>query len=91
MLEFKQEQSLTLSKLELLVASLEFHLPALKRQPVYTERASKRLTRTRSIQHTVPLCSEPAKLLALHLTVLDKHRIALSLVLQYLTGLRPSG
>ena len=57
-LEFKQEQSLTLSKLELLVASLEFHLPVLKRQLVYTKRASKRLTRTRSIQRTVSLCSD---------------------------------
>ena len=89
-LEFKQEQSLTLSNLELLVASLEFHLPVLKGQLVYTKRASKGLTRTRSIQHTVPLCSEPAKLLALHLTALGKHRIALGLVLQCLTGLRPS-
>ena len=67
-LDFKQEQSLTLSKLELLVASLEFHLPVLKGQLVYTKRASKGLCRTRSIQHTVPFCSEPA-------TALGKHRI----------------
>ena len=89
-LDFKQEQSLTLSKLELLVASLEFHLPVLKGQLVYTKRASKGLCRTRSIQHTVPLLSEPAKLLALHLAALGKHRIALGLVVQCLTGLRPS-
>ena len=87
---FKQQNSLTCSALELLIASLEFHIPALKAQLAYTKRALKGLAREKGIKHTVPLCSGPAKLFAIHLAAAGHYRIAFGLVLQTLTGLRPS-
>ena len=89
--EYKNCCGLTKSKLDYLVASLEFFYPTLKRggmdwcKQVASGMASKHRT-----HHTVPLVSKPARFFGAHMASTGKARMGFGIALQQALGLRPS-
>ena len=91
LLEFRYAyyQKLTKSKFSNLVASLEFFAPSLKRSLPWTHTMITAWARSLPIRHTVALTSGPGKLLAVHMAVRGFTRLALGMLIQISTGLRP--
>ena len=89
-LQYKASCHLSHSKLEQLIAALEFHLLPLKGLLPYSKRVAKGLCRVTSIRHTLPLLSGPAKLFGVLFVAAGFPCLAIGLVVQCLTGLRPS-
>ena len=73
-----------------LVASLEFFLPSVKHQLPWSRAVLAGWSRTASTRHTMPLTRQPPCLVAAHICSRGKSRLALGLLLQVRTGLRPS-
>ena len=89
--EFCHEHpDLTRSKFGNTVAGVEFFFPRVRGKLCWAHAILSGWDAGRSIRHTVPLGKGLARLLACHFCAWGHSRIAIALVLQSCTGLRPS-
>ena len=87
---YKQQHSISRSNFEGLLAALEFFLPQIKGSLLWSKRVGKGLAVQQQVHHTIPLTLGPAKLVAALLASRDLARLGIGLLVQVLTGLRPS-
>ena len=90
LMEFRTEFELTRSKHTLLIAAAEFFIPHLKGRLMLSREALKGRTNAEHINHTIPLPSECAHLLAAWHVSQGRYRLGAAILVQHCTGLRPS-
>ena len=88
--EFKNDQRITKSHMENLVAAVEHVLPTFKGQLVWSHTVLSSWSATYVTEHTVPMCALPAAYIAAHMAADGHPRLGASLILQQALGLRPS-
>ena len=87
---YKQQRLPTRSNFEVLLAALEFFFPHARGQLLWSKRVGKGMAIQQETHHTIPLPLAPAKLLAVLLSSRGLSRLGVGLLVQCLTGLRPS-
>ena len=91
LLEFRYAHpKLTKSKFQTLIAALEFFVPTLRRKLDWSHTMVSAWARAMPVRHTVALTSKPGRLLAIHFVVRGWPRLALGMLVQIATGLRPN-
>ena len=92
LVEYKNEclEVLTPARFGTLIASVEFFFPRFKGKLAWARAVLAGWERCMERKHTVPLGKAPGKLIAVYLAAAGHARLALGLVLQCHTGLRPS-
>ena len=88
--EFNNFAPISKSAFEGLIAGLEHVLPQLKGHLPWSHSVLSSWASAHQTQHTVPLCSGPACLIAAHLAAGGHARLGAAVVLQGALGLRPS-
>ena len=89
LVRYRQASQLTRSNFEQTVAALEFFSPGLKGQLGYSKRVIRGLVKQTPVQHAVPLTSQVAKYMAMCMARVKLFRIAVGMLVQVATGLRP--
>ena len=89
LVRYRQASQLTRSRFEQTVAALEFFSPGLKGQLGYSKRVIRGLVKQTPVQHAIPLTSQVAKYMAMCMARVKLFRIAVGMLVQVATGLRP--
>lgn len=87
---YKQQRLPTRANFEVLLAALEFFFPHARGQLLWSKRVGKGLAIQQETHHAIPLPLAPAKFLAVLLSSRGLTRLGVGLIVQCLTGLRPS-
>ena len=87
---FREEAALTRSQLEVTLAGVQFFAPRLRGGFLCTKRVIKGLHVENPPKHAFPMLSRTAKFLASKMAELGMFRLAVCMLLQQATGLRPS-
>jgi len=91
LLEYRYSSDhLTKSKFAMVVAALEFFLPQHRQRLPWCRAVLSGWGKKGFTRHTVPLTKKPAFLVAIHFVKFGKIRLGAGLILQVLTGMRPS-
>ena len=87
---YKRETDLSRTQLDILIASLEYFYPSLKKGGLdYCKQASAGKAAKHRTKHTVPLVSKPCRLFGAHMAARGKTRMGYGIAFQQATALRP--
>ena len=89
-MEFKNDRLPKKAEFEMLVASVEFLFPRYKGELGWSRQVLAGWSIHHIPQHTVPLSSGPAHLIAIHMASLGAPRLGAGLLTQQHLGLRPN-
>lgn len=91
LLEFRYANlKLTKGKFQNLIAALEFFVPTVKRGLPWSHTMLTAWAKASPIRHTVALTSKPGRLIAIHMAVRGWNRLALGMMTQIASGMRPN-
>lgn len=87
---YRREASLTRSQFEVALAGIQFFAPSLRGHLPLSKKVIKGLAIEYPSKHAFPMLSSSAKFIATKMAAEGDHRLAVCMLLQQATGLRPS-
>ena len=87
---YRREASLTRSQFEVTLAGVQFFAPSLRGHLPLSKKVIKGLVIEYPSKHAFPMLSSSAKFIATKMATEGEHRLAVCMLLQQATGLRPS-
>jgi len=87
---FSQASALSRPKFTQVVSAVEFFFPRYRGKLAWAHAVINGWTAANPIRHTVPMGKAPAKLVGAHFSAWGRGRMGVGIILQSLTGMRPS-